>query len=511
MDGRTGETTSKAKPARTPFRAQTLVALAICGGALFWAYRTATEGMKPTNRWAKLLRSGDVNDRRIAARQLGDSDPAEIAAAIPALVAGMGDESDSVRAEVASGLGTAGMTAMNAEGKQAQAKEVAQALTKALSDSGAEVRTSAAFALGEFAGQPKGKVFPADPAEVASAMAGLLADPSDSVRSTAGPALARVASKAPIAPPKALVEGVNSWPLKESRKAAALVLGSFKGDAGPTVAALTRALGDEEPGVRSDAAGSLRNFGLDAAQAVPALVKNLADPFIPPPPPEFTVVSQATRMDGSQGPIGGDGPEPTDPAVQAALAIGQIMAAQVEKGGKPPADVVEALTKAAQSGRQELKDAAGTALRRIGKGASAAIPSLIEALVDSTPKAGPGPGPTTAALLGDLAPGTERAGEAIAALTSALDAKDPGTRTAAVKSLGRFGPAASAALPKLRQFVERRVRRRGQVRDRPDRGEDPARLPPPQRAQTSNPERPDPAVTRSGNEPAPRPAGRGAG
>ena len=125
------------------------------------------------------------------------------------------------------------------------------------------------------------------------------------------------------------------------------------------------------------------------------------------------------------------------------------MPAQVEKGVTPPDDLVEALTKALHSERPALRDSAEDALRRIGKGASAAIPGLIKELADSTPKSEAGFGPTAALTLGDIAPGTERAGEAIAALTSALDAKDQGTRMAAAQGLGRFGPAAVAAL-KLR-------------------------------------------------------------
>ena len=461
MDERAGEATSKgepalenakAEPARKLFRAQTLVALAVCGGALIWSYRTAMEGMNPTTRLAKLLRSGDVDDRRLAARQLGGSDQEEVVIAIPALVEALGDNEELVRAEVASGLGGAGVTAMKAEGKQAQARQAAQALTRALSDAGTEVRMSAALALGVFAGQPTLQDFPADPAAVSSAMVGLLDDPSSSVRSSAETALARIASKSPIEPPSALVEGLKAWPSKESRKAAAFALGSFKGNVGPTVAALTRALEDKEPEVRSDAALSLRRFGLDAVPAVPSLVKNLGDPFLPPPAPASLSVMSTSRVGGGPGVGGAIAPEPTDPAVQAAKAIGRIVAAQVEKGDSPPAGVVEALTNSLKSDRKELKDAVEEALRRIGKGASAAIPTLIRGLADSSPK--PGPGPTSAGLLGDIAPGTERAGEAITALASALDSNDPVTRMAAVKGLAKFGPAASSALPRLREIGE---------------------------------------------------------
>jgi HEAT repeat protein len=295
---------------------------------------------------------------------------------------------------------------------------------------------------------------------VASAMVGLLADPSILVRTSAESALTRVASKAPLEPPPALVEGLNAWPLKESRKAAAVALGSFKASPGRTVTALTRALGDKEPEVRSDAAVALGKFVPDAAPALPDLIKNLVDPFVPPPPSQASALMPSVRPAGALGGGGGNEPasptsptSPTDPAVQAALAIGRIVQGQVEKGAAPAADALEALTRALHSDREALRDAAEEALRRIGKGALSVIPTLIQDLVDSTPKTGAGLGPTAATLLGDIAPGTERAVEAVIALTSAVDANDPAIRIAAIKGLARFGPLASAALPRLREVA----------------------------------------------------------
>lgn len=456
MERRPVEETTKAEPERKPFRAQTLLALLLCGGALYWAYRTTKDGMRPVNHWAKQIRSSDAEERQAAARQLGDSDEVDLEIALPALLAAMDDQETVVRAEAASGLGTATVTAMKKPERQAEVKEAARVLTRALVDPDSEVRTSAAYALGQIAEESKGREFPADPASVASAMVGLLSDPSIMIRDTAGRSIALVAGKAPLEPPPALVEGLGKWPLKESREAAALALGSFRAGVAPTVAALTRALDDKEPEVRSAAAVSLRLFGADAAGAIPSLVKNLGDPYVPPQVPRFAVMKMGSRADGGLGATAVDDGDDnsTDPAMQAARAIGLIGQAQVQKGTNPGDDVVEALTRALHSDRQALRDAASAALRRIGKGASAAIPGLIRELVDSTSKEGPGFGPTAAVALGDIAPGTDRAGEAIASLASAIDANDPEIRTAAVEALGKFGSAASAALPRLREIAE---------------------------------------------------------
>jgi HEAT repeat protein len=389
MGDRARKATSKGGPGRKGFRVRTLLVLVICAGALFWAVRSAREGMIPTARWARQLRSWDVDERQVAARQLADFGPAEFEVTVPALIDAMEDREPGVRAEVASGLGIAGLAAMRAEGKQAVARKVAEALIKALGDSAPEVRSSAASAIGEFAALPSELDFPADPASVAPALVGLLVDPGGLVRTSGESALIKVAGRAPIEPPPALVEGLNDWPLKESRGAAAVALGAFQAGSGPTVPALIRALDDKEPEVRSSAAGSLRRFAPDAAQAVPSLVKNLADPFNPPPPPEFALMPMAmARTMATSGPGGASGGavhELTDPAAQAARAIGWIVRAQVDKGAKPPADVLEALTKALDSDRQALKDAAEEALRRIGPGALSAVPGPIIEPTDSLP------------------------------------------------------------------------------------------------------------------------------
>jgi HEAT repeat protein len=308
------------------------------------------------------------------------------------------------------------------------------------------------MSIGACAAQPWGSEPPLDLNSAVAKLTGLLNDDSATVRSSAETAVARLAAKAPMAPPAAMVEGATAWPSKESRRSAALVLGVFKKDLGPAVAALTKAVEDKEPEVRSDAAVALRTIGLDAAPALPALVKNLGDPFVPPPAPPSMM---GTLPPGGGGGGPGGTPEPTDPPTQAARAIGRIASAQFQQSKTAPtADVVEALIKATGADREELRAAALDALRRIGKGASAAVPALAQALADSAAK--PGSRPTIAGLLADIAPGTDRANDAIAALTAALDSTDVETRMAAVTALGRFGPAAVAVLPKLQAIAEAR-------------------------------------------------------
>ena len=63
-------------------------------------------------------------------------------------------------------------------------------------------------------------------------------------------------------------------------------------------------------------------------------------------------------------------------------------------------------------------------------------------------------GEYVARALGDLAPGTPWEMKVVAGLLSALDAKWNFTRTAAARSLAKFGSQASVALPRLRAMAE---------------------------------------------------------
>jgi HEAT repeat protein len=216
---------------------------------------------------------------------------------------------------------------------------------------------------------------------------------------------------------------------------------------------LTGALKDSEPSVRSNVAGSLRNFGVGAAPAIPGLVALLDDPFLPPPPSAGPApVAKAIKKAGGGG-TNGD-PAPTDPAVEAARSLGVLFQAQSGKEVKVPDEVLAGLSKTLKSDRTSLSNAARDAFRRIGKGAVTVVPSLIEELSRSIPESAPGSGPIVATTLGDIAPGTPKAPEAIASLVEALGARAAETRSSVVVALGRFGKAAEAVIPRLKEFGE---------------------------------------------------------
>jgi len=450
MDDRAEEKAPEAKPARA-FNVRSLATLVLCTGVVVWAVQTVRESMKPTTRWVKQLRGGNADDRQTAARELAGFGEEELGITVPALIAAMGDAEPPVRAEVAADLGLAGLTALRSEGRQVEAKQIASTLVQAMDDPSPDVRFSAAWALGKFYSLPKETKLPTDLSTIVSKMVPLLNESTIMSRSGGQTILLKIIAREPFDPPATLVDGINNWPSKESRQAAAVVLGSFSKVGQPVISALIKALDDPEPEVRSSAAVGLRRFAPEAAEATPKLVELLADPFIPPPPP-------ITKVVGVAGPGGGSGattgPEMTDPAVKAALALGAIVRSEIDRGGKLPAEVLEALTRALHTDRQALKDAAEESLRRIGPGAQSAVPALIRELTDSMKTENSNLGATSATLLGDIAPGTDQAGDAIAALTAAIDSADGKRRLAVISALGQFGPAAASLLPRLRLVLE---------------------------------------------------------
>ena len=458
MEAQQDEQVSKVGPAPGPrgrSRIKSLIVLVACFGALAWSWRAVQEGMRPALGWAKQLRDGDVDSRQVAARELAESSMKDYGLAIRSLVGARDDPNEQVRASVASALGIAGLRLIQAEAGQAELKELGRVLTEALKDDKAEVRIAAADALASIAtlvskaDSETRPALPFDPEVVASSIVGILNDPDMSTRDQARASLSRIVAATSIKPPASLLEGLGRWEAEESRASAALALGTFKEGAEATILALAGALKDKGPEVRSYSAYSLQKFAAAASPSLPSLMANLGDPFVPTPP-------------SVPGASGGEGrpavnvnapipPRPTgvDPAVEAVNAIGRISAGQMAGGVSPSDEVVGALLQAFRSDRPAIQAAAEQALRRIAKGALAAIPGLLEDLTEATSGLMPGRGAPAAALLGAIAPGTPSAPKAIASLAAALDSKDKATRINSAAALGRFGPAASDALPRL--------------------------------------------------------------
>src|SRR5262245_21246072 len=174
-----------------------MIALVACCGAIFWAWRVVLQSV-PVNRMVFALRSGTIEDRRVAARELGTATATEVAQAIPALSAALGDDDDELAAQAARSLGSAGLTAATALDPGRLVLAALEALARTLPDGQAEVRLAAVRSLG------------------------------------------LMGSRAGIAPPDALIRTLEDHSSEDLRAQAATALGQFRT---PTEAAI-RALFD---------------------------------------------------------------------------------------------------------------------------------------------------------------------------------------------------------------------------------------------------------------------------
>ncbi|HZW32916.1 MAG TPA: HEAT repeat domain-containing protein [Isosphaeraceae bacterium] len=422
---------------------KTMIALVACCGAVFWAWRVVLQS-KPINRMVFALRSGTAEDRRVAARELGTATAPEVHQAIPALIVALGDADDEVAAQAARSLGTAGATAATAPDLGALIIAATEALSRALSEDRPEVRLAAVHSLG------------------------------------------LLGSRAGVAPPDALVRMLQGHPSEEFRGDAATALGQFHTTNQGAIRALLDALVDDAIPVRRAcntalrqqslvpplelvplliqslrqgrdarerylAASLLGRRGPAAQEAVPALVATLQEPpgarpvslTLPPPTGRFAGRRPTAEPE--------EAPRDWDPACEAALALGLIAKGTVSSG-----QAVAALKRALRSEYLWRRGAAARGLRAMGSEARAAVPDLAVALTEAvTGKQEPGNGESWIVLaLGELAPGSASAPQAIRALIAALDAKQGGIRGWAADSLGQFGPNASAAIPRLRTLLD---------------------------------------------------------
>jgi HEAT repeat protein len=440
---------AQAPEKRSPIRSLILVTGSIVAAA--WAYNTIREEMKPNSDLIKLLKSSEESERLDAVRRFANVEPENFKTAVPLLLLVANDPSDPVRVARVWTLNAAIRSGLKSD--PSLAREATLGLSEALDDKSAEVRGAAADAFGQVVAESKPETLPVEPSALVPKLVSLLADPSENVRKSARRTLGAVASLTSIEPPSALIDGLASGKSVESRAMAAAALGSFKAGTERAVKALTGALKDSEPSVRSNAAGALRNFGVGAASAIPGLVALLDDPFVPSPPSAGPApVAKAIKKAGGGGTNGELAS--TDPAVEAARSLGMLFQAQGAKEVKVPDEVLAGLSKILKSDRTNLRNAARDAFRRIGKGAVAVVPSLIEELGRSIPESAPGFGPIVATTLSEVAPGTPKAPEAIASLVGSLEAKSAETRSSVVVALGRFGKAAEATIPRLKEFSE---------------------------------------------------------
>jgi HEAT repeat protein len=363
------------------------------------------------------------------------------------------------------------------------------ALIAALKDPRPDVRTNAAVRLGFVASDPRSAG--ADTIAASTrALETALKDPSDQVRGGAAYGLGRIGTAGP--PPAALLAALDGDASAGVRHNAAEALGEFQSGHDQNTLALLRALGKDVPNIRDACDSSLRRLlfrrnpneervsaaivpalmealtsrdlrvryyaaaalgevGAGAGASIPALIGMLNEP------PDSDMVRTA-KLD----------PGRWDPAGQAAVALGEI-APTTPQAGEAATALVAVIRRAMLERRQapaaeappqssivrgvvlDWRPAmAAGALARFSPDLTApALPLLLDLLKETAGQVGP-PAPSVCAAIGQAAPGTPRADEAIEALSAALDSTWEYTRAEAAAALAKFGPRARSALPRLR-------------------------------------------------------------
>ena len=151
-----------------------------------------------------------------------------------------------------------------------------------------------------------------------------------------------------------------------------------------------------------------REFGPDAASAVPELIRALPK-------------SLAT-----------DAQFPDRTCVTRALS-------RIAPGTESADEALAALVELLRCRHSEVRNIAADALGEFGPAAASAIPDLIR-IVKETPETDTARAPASAAVaLGRIAPGTASSEEVVAVLTGALQSRSHSTRYAVARALGSLG------------------------------------------------------------------------
>lgn len=434
--------------------------LIACLAVLAWAARSLRENQSASRKAARALQASDAGERVAAAMDLGVLATAELNIAIPALTSALSDPDPEVRSTAAASLSVLLPESIKRGSEQREVLAARTALLQLLKDGTPVVRFAAARTLADAeaanarrhgAESESGSSPLVDSQLVVESITEVAMQRDPATYPPAFATLTYVTEKIPAAAPAALVTALDD-PAAEFREAAALACSNFRRGmdsaiprlfdhirhdvpevsfasyttllklrASPTaVPILITALSDSNRRVRSCAASVLRHIGPAATPAIPKLLDVLGEPL----PTE--------RME--------------DPTCHAAWALGDIapMSSSAES-------VIAALIKAFQSGDESRRATAANALERFGSKAAPAVPVLIEALARPTV---PDPAPAEFAYafahaLGEIAPGTRYAKDAIAALTVALRHSSLMARSRAATALAKFGAAAVSAVPSL--------------------------------------------------------------
>jgi HEAT repeat protein len=474
----------EAKPPSRGINVRAMMLLVVCAGATVWAGRLLWENYHPVASAVRELRSTDTATRAAAVRTLSEMGPTASGEVIRTVIAVLSDPEAGVRAAGAETLGTVGSYAVTSAAGADATRQAVAALTGLLKDKDRTVRAAAAGALGIIAGTAArpapgsgrggaGKTAKAaspaspviDPMEVVNSLLVLLGDSEAQVRQEALGALRNSAPRVVDEPPPALLAATEDQSAT-NRAIAVGLLANFKKGLDPVVPILLRHLEQDEPSVReacSHAMGRIPKSAISSA-VIPALIGGLESrdrdarmhtvsllagmsPDVRATVPLLIKIltepadSDRLVVRGLSPVVSHGGPAQSAAGALARVAPGTPMAGQA----------IAALTGVVRSGPVNRRAAAAEALGQFGAAAASAVPELVAFLregADSNERNVDGE--SAAGALAKIAPGTNAAGDAVAALTASLKGRSAETREAAVEALASFKPASADTISALR-------------------------------------------------------------
>jgi hypothetical protein len=375
-----------------------LTVIVVCCALVLWSYRKVRELGHPSIAQARLLRSGDRDQREEAARFFLISDPGESTIASAALIDALKDENVRVQCEAVRALGVVAKQLMGPSASPGGARPAIEALSKVLLDRQAETRAPDSSNLSRAVGEARGN---------------------------------SIGKRARIRP-----DGPAPWPDESENFDLAQVMDDptwmaarALGEAAPNsdcaeiaLVALTIALRTESDERRLRViTRSLARFGPAAARVLPDMTLALR---------------KAAAARGTS---------------DVWLWTSAETVVRIAPGTSEADEAIKALTDCLRvRDDNERRVLAIQSLVRMGPAAHAAAPALIDIMKGgyTSPEAYIGRLWVPEAL-GKIAPGTPSAATAILALTDALDVDDTDLRLGALQALSRFGAAAKSAIPRI--------------------------------------------------------------